>query len=135
MESRAWTACWVAPSSILVSAANLPLFAGTFIVGGAFILITQALGMWIKALYPPESRGQFEGIRCVCFTLIPMIVGTLIGNEVVKRGAGTIVNDYGITENIPTETIFLCAAILSVLCVVPLIAASRLYYQRVKQHG
>jgi MFS family permease len=127
----------VRPGSVhpaaLFSAANFSLFAGMFFVGGGFILITQALGMWIKALYPPESRGQCEGIRCVCFTLVPMVVGTVIGNEVVKRGAGTIVNDYGITENIPTETIFLCAAILSILCVVPLFAASRLYYQRVKQ--
>ena len=38
------------------------------------------------------------------FTLIPMIIGTTIGNFIIKHGAGTVVNEYGITENIPTES-------------------------------
>jgi MFS family permease len=118
-------------TAVLFSAANIPLFTGTFLVGGGYILIAQSMVMWVKSLYPPESRGQFEGIRCISFTLIPMVIGTGIGNWVVKNGAGSITNEYGITENIPTESIFLWAAVLLLLCFIPLAVASKLYFKRI----
>jgi MFS family permease len=116
----------------LFSLRNVPLFAGLFLVGGGYILVTQSLIMWSKALYPPDNRGQFEGIRCVSFTLIPMVLGTWIGNAVVRNGAGTVVNEYGVTENIPTEAIFFWAGLLLVLYIIPLVPASKLYYKRVR---
>ena len=65
------------------------------------------------------------------FTLIPMMIGTVIGNEIIKNGAGTIVNDLGITENIPTEDIYTWGARLVVLTLIPLIPASKMYRRRV----
>jgi hypothetical protein len=91
--------------------------------------------MWMKSLYPEESRGQFEGIRIVAFTLLPMVFGTSIGNMVVKSGAGTTVNAQGIVENIPTESIFFWAAILMVICFIPLYAASKYYFKRIRAAG
>ena len=88
--------------------------------------------MWLKQLYPEDSRGQFEGIRVLFFTLIPMIIGTTIGNFIIKHGAGTVVNEYGITENIPTESMFMWAAILVLLAFIPLYYAGKHYYKRVK---
>jgi MFS family permease len=118
-------------TGVLFSGSNVPLFIGTFLAGSGLILMTQSMGMWIKSLYPPDSRGQFEGIRVIAFTLIPMIVGTWIGNLVIRNGAGTVVNDLGITENIPTESVFLWAAILLLPSLIPLYAASKRYYKRV----
>ncbi len=114
----------------LLTAKNLPLFLGVFLVGASYILIMQTMTMWVKQRYPETSKGQFEGLRVLFFTLIPMIVGTIIGNIVVRNGAGTVVNDYGITENIPTELIFLVAAILIVLAFIPLYFAAKLYRKR-----
>jgi MFS family permease len=116
----------------IFSASNLPLFFAIFMAGAGYILIMQSMTMWVKQLYPAESRGQFEGIRVMFFTLIPMIIGTSIGNAVIKNGAGTVVNEYGITENIPTETMYLWAALLVLLTFIPLYFAGRRYYQRVK---
>ncbi len=117
------------------AAANLPLFIGAFLAGGGYILMMQSATMWVKQLYPKTSHGQFEGIRIVSFTMLPMVIGTLIGNLIVKNGAGTVVNEYGITENIPTESIFLAAGLLMLLVFIPLVFAARLYNKRVQREA
>ena len=119
----------------ILSAANLPLFFAVFLAGAGYVLVIQSMTMWVKQLYPEESRGQFEGIRVAFFTLIPMIIGTVIGNIIIKNGAGTIVNDYGITENIPTENIYAWAAALALLTFIPLLFAARMYKRRLAKGG
>jgi predicted lysophospholipase L1 biosynthesis ABC-type transport system permease subunit len=100
-------------------------------VGAGYVLVMQSMTMWVKQLYPEDSRGQFEGLRVAFFTLIPMMIGTVIGNIIIKNGAGSIVNEQGITENIPTESIYMWAAALSVLIFIPLAFAARMYRERV----
>ena len=117
----------------IFSSGNILLLVSIFFAGGGYVLIIQAMTMWVKQLYPAENRGQFEGVRVLFFTLIPMIVGTIIGNIVIKHGAGTVVNEYGITENIPTESIFLWAAVLVLLTFIPLYFAARRYNSRIKE--
>ena len=118
-------------TAALFSVPNLPLFASVFLAGAGYVLMVQSSTMWVKELYPAESRGQFEGMRVLFFTLIPMMIGTVIGNEIIKNGAGTIVNEHGITENIPTEDIYTWGARLVALTIIPLIPAWKLYRSRV----
>ena len=113
------------------SAQNAPLFFAVFAAGMGLVLITQSMTMWVKQLYPEQSRGQFEGIRILFFVLTPMIIGTIIGNIIIKNGAGSIVNEYGITENIPVESIYMWAAILVTGAFIPLFFAAKHYYKRV----
>lgn len=117
----------------IFSARNLPLFLAVFLVGTGYVLVMQSMTMWVKQLYPEESRGQFEGMRVAFFTLIPMLIGTVIGNIIIKNGAGSVVNDYGITENIPTEAIYSWAAVLVVLAFIPLYQAGKVYNARLKK--
>lgn len=112
------------------SARNLPLFLAVFLAGAGYILVMQSMTMWVKQLYPEESRGQFEGVRVTFFTLIPMFIGTILGNIIIKNGAGSVVNEYGITENIPTESIYRWAALLAVLTFIPLYFAAKRYKAR-----
>lgn len=114
----------------LVSLKNLPLLLSVFLVGSGYVLVAQAITMWVKQLYPQESRGQFEGVRVLFFTLIPMMIGTVIGNIIIKSGSGTVVNEYGITENIPTESIFFWAAVLLLFTFIPLFFAAKEYKAR-----
>jgi len=123
----------VGDTTTVFTAANIPLILCVFLVGSGLILITQSLTMWVKQLYPEDSRGQFEGIRLLSFMLIPMFIGTIIGNIVIRTGPGTVVDEYGITQNIPTEAIFQWAAILLIPIVIPLFFASKRYYKRVKE--
>lgn len=120
-------------TQVLFGVANLPLLLGVFAVGAGYVLVVQSMTMWVKELYPEENRGQFEGIRVLFFTLIPMIIGTIIGNIIIKNGAGSIVNSSGITENIPTESIFFWAALLMLLPFLSLFKAAKMYFDRHKQ--
>lgn len=119
----------------LVSARNLPLLIGVFLCGAGYVLVAQSVTIWVKQLYPQESRGQFEGVRVLFFTLLPMMIGTVIGNIIVKSGKGTVVNEYGITENIPTEAIFLWAAILLFFTFIPLYLAGKTYVRRIREEA
>ncbi|HQB06918.1 MAG TPA: MFS transporter [Rectinema sp.] len=117
------------------STKNIVLFLGVFLAGGGYVLIAQCMTMWVKQLYPEQNRGQFEGVRITFFTLIPMIIGTVIGNIIIKTGSGTFLNEFGIMENIPTEAIYLWAAILLVPAFIPLGFASRDYHRRVEENA
>jgi len=64
--------------------------------------------------------------------LIPMVVGTLIGNAIIRGGDGSVVNEFGIVENIPTEALFGWAAVLMIPIIFPLFYATRLYFRRVR---
>ena len=109
---------------------NIPLFLSVFLAGAGQILVTQSMTIWVKELYPETARGQFEGIRILFFVLTPMIIGTVIGNIIVKNGAGSIANEFGIIENIPVESIYLWGAILAVTALFPLFFASKMYNRR-----
>lgn len=122
-------------ASAIFTPVNIPLIVLIFLTGAGYILFMQAITIWIKQLYPENSRGQFEGIRILSFVLIPMLIGTVIGNIIVKNGAGSIQNEFGFTENIPTEAIFQWAAVLLVPVFIPLFFAARLYNKRVKRHA
>ena len=128
---------FVSPETVdvdnLFSPANSFLFLGVFLAGSGHILITQASLMWVKQLFPKDSRGQFEGIRILFFVLIPMIIGTNIGNLIIKRSSGTVVNEFGILENIPTESIFIWAAVVVIFAFIPLYLAGQNFFKRINE--
>lgn len=115
------------------AAKNIPLFLCVFIIGLGYVLIMQACMIWVRGLFPKETRGQFEGVRVLFFVLIPMLVGTLIGNVIIKNTeSGVSINDFGIEEQIPQENLFLFAGILVVFTLVPLYFAAREYKKRLQ---
>ena len=111
---------------------NLPLIVGVFLVGVGYVVIVQSTTVWAKALYPADSKGQFEGVRIVFFVLIPMIFGSIIATPTIKLSGLQIAGEVGM-EYIPNENIFLVGAIVSVLAIIPLLFAWKLYKQRVSQ--
>ncbi len=116
----------------LISAKNLPLFISVFLVGTGYVLLTQSCMIWVRGLFPEESRGQLEGIRCVSFTLVPMLVGTLIGNAIIKYTPQTEpkYDVYGHMIDVPQENLFLIAGIMVLLTLVPLYFAAKHYRKR-----
>lgn len=111
---------------------NLPLIVGVFLVGVGYVVIVQSTTVWAKALYPADSKGQFEGVRIVFFVLIPMIFGSIIATPTIKLSGLQIAGEVGM-EYIPNENIFLVGAIVSVLAIIPLLFAWKLYKKRVSQ--
>ncbi len=117
----------------LLSAENVPLFVSVFLMGTGYVLIAQSCMIWVRGLFPAESRGQFEGIRSVSFTLIPMLIGTLIGNAIIKNTPQTDVryDVYGHVIDVPQENLFLVAGFLVLLTLIPLYFAGKEYRKRI----
>ena len=111
--------------------ANFKLMLGVFLVGVGYVVILQTTTVWAKALYPADSKGQFEGVRILFFVLIPMVFGSLIATPVIRMSGLQIAGDAGM-EYIPNEYIFLIGAIISAFAVIPLIFARNLYVKRIK---
>ena len=122
---------------ILLSAKNIPAFFCVIIVGTGYVLIVQACTIWVKCLFPEENRGQLEGIRVMFFTLIPMFIGTLVGNVIIRKTPQTDLkyDVYGHVIDVPQENLFLIAGFMVLITLVPLYFAAKEYKKRVGQQG
>lgn len=116
---------------------NIPILGCVFLVGVGYVLITQTCMIWVKGLFPEESKGQFEGVRVLFFTLIPMLIGTLIGNGIIKHTAqgDPHYDQFGLLIEVPQENLFLWASIIVLLTFIPLIIGSKVYNKRVKEES
>ena len=118
--------------SNLFSLANLPLFVCVFLIGTGYVLITQCGMVWTRGLFPEESRGQLEGVRVIAFTLIPMLLGTLTGNAIIKNTPQDVLryDVYGHVIDVPQENLFLIAGFMVLFTLIPLYFAARAYRKR-----
>ena len=89
--------------------------------------------IWVRGLFPEESRGQLEGIRVISFTLIPMFVGTLIGNVIIKNTPQDqiLLDVYGNPIDVPQENLFLIAGFLVLVTLIPLYFAAKEHKKRI----
>lgn len=111
---------YIDPSTIL----NWPLLIGLFFFGCGYIMFMQVTSVWMKGLFPEESKGQFEGFRIIFFVLIPWIVSPFIANPIIKNN-GEILDANGLTAYLPTHVLFLVSTMLILLTFVPLFFAAR----------
>lgn len=104
---------------------SIPFIIGsTFFVGVGYILMIQTLTAWMKNLFPAEQRGQFEGIRMIFFVCVPMLIGPNIANIIIKNyGVFMSIND--VSGMVPTETLFIWAAALTLFAFLPVIPANK----------
>ncbi len=110
----------VDPTTIL----NWNLLIGLFFFGCGYIMFMQVLSVWMKQLFPEDSKGQFEGFRIIFFVLIPWIVSPFIANPIIKQN-GEIVDSNGLTAFLPTNVLFLISTLLILATFIPLFFAAR----------
>ncbi len=94
------------------------ILAGTIMMGG-FMLSTAALAASVRDRTPDGRAGTVQGLRMVFAILIPMVAGPFLGAAVIV-GAGETYTDLGVVKQVPTPWIFLAAAAVSLLVVVPM---------------
>lgn len=141
-------------SNALNLAANWPCFVAIVGSGIGYVVFMQSMTVWMKRLYPEEHRGQFEGIRIMFFVFLPMIAGPLIADPICRRFGEKVyqvVVDGGlqfvtapeaqalgydiskIAEGyLPVNELFVAAAIVSVLSLIPMYFAAKMYKERNK---
>ena len=100
------------------------LFIGIVLAGVGYVLVTQTLTVWAKKLYPVHNRGQFEGVRILFFVMIPMVIGPIIANPLIKH-FGILKEINGREGMVPTSILFLAAAVIALMAYIPIIFAGR----------
>jgi hypothetical protein len=98
---------------------------GMLLIGIGYVASMQTYMVWQKKLYPEGQRGQFEGIRILFFVLFPMVAGPLVANPIINAVSGG--------NSMPPNELFLAAAIITSLAVIPLFFASKEHNKRLKE--
>ena len=99
------------------------IIAGCVMMSG-YMLVTASLSGKVRDLTPPDKAGHFQGIRMLFAVLLPMVIGPAIGSAVIKGGDLTYV-ELGVTKTVPTPAIFLAAAIVLLLTLIPVFILKR----------
>ena len=111
---------------------NFRLFFALFLAGISYIIMLQSTKTWTKNLHPQETKGQFEGIWAVSFALIPAIIGSYVGEWIVKTSGEILFNDVtNRYEYIPNGKVFLVGAIISTFSFIPIVIAKRYTNKRI----
>ena len=122
-------AVFLAPSAILMTAGLFLLSASTniyiiligvlpVVIGNAIINIL--LGAAVKDFIPEGKAGMFQGIRMIFVVLIPMVVGPVLGDLACRNAAATYPNEFGVQTIVPAKDMFLVAAIVCALVLIPM---------------
>ena len=93
------------------------LVAGVVMLGGGMVVAACCHGL-IRDYTPEGKAGLFQGIRILFQVLIPMVTGPYIGVAVI-RNTGMTYEELGTVKQVPTAEIFLAAAVVLVLLIVP----------------
>lgn len=91
--------------------------AGIVLLGGN-MLLGAAINALVRDYTPKDMAGRFQGIRMLFAVLIPMVTGPFIGAAVI-RGSNQTYVDLGVVKQVPTPAIFIAAAVVLVLLVIP----------------
>ena len=75
----------------------------------------------IKDFIPQGKAGLFQGIRMIFTVLLPMVIGPALGDLACRNSAITYANEFGVETIVPSSSMFLYAAIVSVFVVIPMI--------------
>ena len=100
------------------------ILAGTVMMGG-MLGAGAAAAATVRDNTPAGRVGMVQGLRMVALVLVPMIVGPFIGAAVIV-GANETYVDLGAVRQVPTPWMFLFAAAIALLVIVPVTWLRRL---------
>ena len=102
----------------------LPVILAGLVTMSGMMLTTAAVGAAIRDYSPPDRVGMVQGLRMIGYVLIPMVIGPFIGAAMI-RGADEYYEEFGLLKQVPTPGIFVAAAVVSLLIVIPVRALRR----------
>ncbi|NLD51314.1 MAG: MFS transporter [Clostridiales bacterium] len=91
---------------------------GLCTIGGSMVM-TACINGLIRDGIPDGMGGRFQGVRMIFAVMLPMIIGPFLGSFVIGQGGATY-TDLGVIRQVPTPAIFLAAAVVLLLCLLPL---------------
>lgn len=111
---------------------NPILILACFLFGVGEILMTDACMIWVRGLFPESKRGQFEGLRCIFFVWLPMLIGTLCGDYIIRLFSRNMTDEAGIPIQVPTSDLYFYASFVVLAAFIPLFFAAKEYKKRIK---
>lgn len=94
---------------------------GVALVLIGYIVIMIQFAATVRDNIPQDKVGLFQGVRMIFLVMIPMIVGPTLGNIATKNSNVTYIEN-GAEKVLPTEAMFLYAAIVAILIFIPMLA-------------
>ncbi|MBR3704932.1 MAG: MFS transporter [Oscillospiraceae bacterium] len=91
---------------------------------GASMVLTACLHGLIRDYTPENKAGQFQGIRILFQVLLPAVTGPYIGAAVIGS-CGQTYEELGTVKQVPTPWIFLGAAAVLLLVLIPITMLKR----------
>lgn len=98
----------------------LVLYIGGILMMGGILSLTGLFTSTFQDYVPKGTEGRFQGVRMCFMVLIPMIVGPIISLILGLNAMGMNGNDF-----IPPYSLFLAAAIVAILALIPVIFIRR----------
>lgn len=113
--------CLVAGLLVLSTTTNiLGIIVGIAPTLIGYLVLTIQFGATVRDNIPQDKVGLFQGIRMIFVVLIPMVVGPTLGNIAAKNSDVTYMEN-GAVKVLPTEAMFLYAAIVAALILIPML--------------
>lgn len=117
--------------SVICLIAGLLILSTTKSIIGIIIALTPALigyiiimiqfGATVRDNIPQDKVGLFQGIRMIFLTFVPRIIGPTLGN-IASKNSNVTYMENGAEKVLPTEAMFLYAAIVAALIFIPMLA-------------
>ncbi len=85
-----------------------------------YIIIMIQFGATVRDNIPKDKVGLFQGIRMIFLFFIPSVIGPTLGNIAAKNSDVTYMAN-GAVKVLPTESMFLYAAIIAALIFIPML--------------
>ncbi len=86
-----------------------------------YVIIMIQFGATVRDNIPQDKVGLFQGIRMIFLIFVPKIIGPTLGNIAAKNSDVTYMEN-GLEKVLPTETMFLYAAVVAALIFIPMLA-------------
>lgn len=95
------------------------IVAGTIMMAGMMLAGASASAA-VRDATPVSRVGMVQGLRMIATVLVPMLIGPFIGAAVII-GANESYEELGVVRQVPTAWMFLVAAGIAVLVVIPVL--------------
>lgn len=86
-----------------------------------YIIIMIQFGATVRDNIPKDKVGLFQGIRMIFLITTPSIIGPTLGN-IAAKNSDVIYMENGAEKVLPTEVMFLYAAVVATLIFIPMLA-------------
>ena len=96
----------------------LPVILAGIVMITGLMLTLASISATIRDNTPADRVGNVQGLRMIAAVLIPMVIGPFIGSTVIL-GANETYTELGVEKQVPTPWIFLAAAVVVLLALIP----------------